>query len=430
MNEMMGSPKVKTRSQPSTVVSGQYDRVYNAAHVLQSEVLIPDYTSHSNAETIVYTTKRANMRAKSNYCHHLKENFTYSGGKQPMTVNSLTVPGWTVDYNSHHPRACDAKSAVVNAVDTALTQVRGTVLGVNGLGWMNGFFASVQPDLTQVSIPNFLLEIREITRLYKLWKYRSYETPRYIRNVKRATKKDVVNAIPDKYIAYQFGWKPTVADLSEMIEATLGLRAKIKAFNDSIGGLIERHTYIDVDLPTSAVGTLAWPSGNHTVSYRATCTRKCVASVTYAPQKIAAINQLDLTCRALLDSMGFELNPAIVWNAIPFSFIVDWFFDVGSFLNRFRVDALELPIVLVDAYLQYKEKTTIEWSWERANDGQYSPRPKSAGARYTREFFHRMPCYPDFASLAGLGWKMPTLNQAALGVSLAAVLGGANRRGL
>lgn len=430
MNEMIGSPKVKTRSLPNVVVSGQKDRVYNAAHVLQTETAIADYTTNIQGETIVYTTKRANQRAKSNFCHHTRETFTYSGGKDPTTIGAVSPAGWTVDYNSHHAHICNARASIVSAAETSLVQTKGAVLGANGLGIINGFFANVQPDLTSVSIPNFLFDIKEVTKLYKLWKYRSYEAPRYIRNVKRATKKDVVSAIPAKYIGYKFGWKPTVADLSELIDGVLNLRAKIKAFNDSIGGLIERHTSVKLDLPTSATGSIAWPSGNHSASYTATCTRVCAASITYAPQQIAAINSLDLTCRALLDSMGFELNPRIIWDAIPFSFVVDWFFGVGSFLDRFRVDTLELPIVLVDSYVSYKENLNIEWSWLRANDGQYTSRPKSAGARYSRKFFHRMPTYPDFASLAGLGWKMPTLNQAALGVSLAAVLGGANRRGL
>jgi hypothetical protein len=36
---------------------------------------------------------------------------------------------------------------------------------------------------------------------------------------------------------------------------------------------------------------------------------------------------------ALMDSVGINLNPAIVWNAIPFSFVVDWLLNVSSWLG-------------------------------------------------------------------------------------------------
>lgn len=39
-----------------------------------------------------------------------------------------------------------------------------------------------------------------------------------------------------------------------------------------------------------------------------------------------------------LDVLGINANPAVIWNAIPFSFVIDWFVNVGGFLERLRVD--------------------------------------------------------------------------------------------
>jgi hypothetical protein len=124
----------------------------------------------------------------------------------------------------------------------------------------------------------------------------------------------------------------------------------------------------------------------------------------------------------LLDTLGFELNPRIIWEAVPFTFVIDWFFGVGTFLQRLKIDTLDLPIALVDGWVQYKETLHIEWDWTRANDGSYTSDPKSDRASFERSFFHRIPIYPDYSSLSGLGWKCPTVNQALLGVSLATVL--------
>jgi hypothetical protein len=89
-----------------------------------------------------------------------------------------------------------------------------------------------------------------------------------------------------------------------------------------------------------------------------------------------------------------------------------------------KVDALELPITLVDAFLQYKEELNIEWSWSGTHlTGGWTPLPTASGASLRRIYFNRMPLYPDWATLSSLDWKMPTFNQAALGVSLLTVLG-------
>jgi hypothetical protein len=429
MNEMMGSPKVKTRNQPSVGVATSVNSLYNAAHVFQGNFSNGSYTTSTQGEQIVYTTKRANQRAKSNYCHHLKESYFYNGGEGPLLLNNVSPAGWTTEYRGHHANCCNAKSAVVTAVETALVKCKGGVLGGDGLGIMNAFFANRQPDLTTVSIPNFLLDISELTRLYETWRKRSQDFPRYIRTTKRkVTKSDVVNAIPENYIAYKFGWKPTVADLTDLITGVIGLRKKLADFESKLGQIYQTSGSVKLTYPTSVVGSIAYPSGSHSANYRATCQRKLTAYIAYAPQPLAVMGGMDAVLRGLLDSMGFELNPRIIWDAIPFSFVIDWFFNVGGFLSRFKIDALELPIHLIDSFLSYKEDTTIEWSWKRANDGTYTTVPNSTAARIDRKFFHRMPIYPDFASLAGLGWKMPSLNQAALGVSLAALLGGARTR--
>ena len=39
-----------------------------------------------------------------------------------------------------------------------------------------------------------------------------------------------------------------------------------------------------------------------------------------------------------LDALGLNLNPAIIWNAIPWTFVVDWVLGVGQYLDDMKVD--------------------------------------------------------------------------------------------
>jgi hypothetical protein len=57
-----------------------------------------------------------------------------------------------------------------------------------------------------------------------------------------------------------------------------------------------------------------------------------------------------------LDYFGVNLNLAIIWNAIPWSFVVDWVFGVSRFLDQFKVLAL-LPDTRIHQY---------SWSWKVA----------------------------------------------------------------
>jgi hypothetical protein len=53
---------------------------------------------------------------------------------------------------------------------------------------------------------------------------------------------------------------------------------------------------------------------------------------------------------ALLDALGVNLNPAIIWNAIPWSFVVDWVFGVSRWLNQFKLSNME-PQINIHRYL-------------------------------------------------------------------------------
>lgn len=52
----------------------------------------------------------------------------------------------------------------------------------------------------------------------------------------------------------------------------------------------------------------------------------------------------------LLDRLGVMFNPAIVWNALPWSFVVDWGLSVGRFLDQFKYGNLE-PVTVVHKFL-------------------------------------------------------------------------------
>lgn len=52
--------------------------------------------------------------------------------------------------------------------------------------------------------------------------------------------------------------------------------------------------------------------------------------------------------RAKMEVLGLRLDPSIIWNAIPFSFLVDWVVDVSSFLKSFTKETFPITTRVTD----------------------------------------------------------------------------------
>jgi len=95
-------------------------------------------------------------------------------------------------------------------------------------------------------------------------------------------------------------------------------------------------------------------------------------------------------------------------------------------LSQFKIDALHLPIILVDSSVDYKEEFQVT-SKVTINPNGYptdvtaTTQPSGYVTRDT--LFHRMPVDPSLTLLKNLGWHNPKGSQWINLVSLATVLG-------
>jgi hypothetical protein len=63
-----------------------------------------------------------------------------------------------------------------------------------------------------------------------------------------------------------------------------------------------------------------------------------------------------------LDAFGLSLNPAVIWNAIPFTFLVDWVIGVSRFLDQFDVGNMDPKINILGALWSARHRRKITWS--------------------------------------------------------------------
>lgn len=401
-----GPSKTKTRVTRSRLVPAHANEQYNAAGTLIGTYTgnIPFYLAEKN-ESITYTTKIKSQRHLSNVCIQKVTSTTYPGSPEYMV---MTKPSGAYDrYYGGHSTGDLYHATAIGAFEALVSSGSGqALLGARGQEFINEAAERLRPDLTTVSIPNFLLDIKDLKALFKLWKS----------NLSLA--KNAAGA----HLNYKFGWAPTYGDISAMVDVIRNMQAKLKAFEDSLGRVFTRSTTIFQDSFESSGHSL--PQSNVDLWWNGSITRTVTAHFKWRPKPLAVMGGMDKILRAYLDALGFELNPRILWDAVPFTFVIDWFFGVGSWLDNFKVDTLELPIEYIDSYLQYSESKKVA-----SYVGMYytNPSPFVAGSVWppwttTEKFFQRMPIFPDYATLAGLGWRTPTLGQASLLVSLATVL--------
>jgi len=121
----------------------------------------------------------------------------------------------------------------------------------------------------------------------------------------------------------------------------------------------------------------------------------------------------------LLDGLGVNLNPAIIWNAIPWSFVVDWLVGVSRWLSDRKTLNLE-PRINIRGYLwSYKRSRWIyPWAVVERNftpsvelpalsDYYYPPRTTLGAVRETS--YKRMIEWPSTSSLESSGVSLTEL---------------------
>lgn len=403
-----GAFRVKSRSGPPTIkIAPSTIEKYNGA---PTGVVIsnnPVTTDSGLAEKIAYTTRVKGKPLASNWCVHVKERTWYSGNVTDgyhLQFDPPNLYSYDVFWN-HHESSFAHEVAVIAARAALPINLGKAVLGAGGQAYINTATLRLRPDLTTVSIPNFILELKDIRRMFTLFKS----------NLSLA--KNVAGA----HLNYKFGWKPFIGDLQNIYNGVAKLHDRLVAWEKSINVLQHGSTTLLKDSTTISGSS---PAGFHSVAWTLTVTRHVKAHIKWKPLPLAIMQPFEKTLRALMDALGFELNPRIVWNALPFSFVLDWFFDVGSFLERFNIDALELPIVYIDSALDYKEVIKIESTYQ-GTGMNWIPRTFRSPSWVTMStYYQRMPIFADYLTLSGLGGRVPTLDQSTLLLSLGVVLGG------
>jgi hypothetical protein len=190
--------------------------------------------------------------------------------------------------------------------------------------WVNKALADINPSVPVIQLPLVAWEMREFPRLLKnLFDW--YRVLKYNEGIP-------LSEVPGTYLAWQFGWKPLVNDLMTLVQLAFDIEAKNRQWRKIIqkrrryGTILEEDGTYRLSSTTGAVGVSeSWSM----VQYQ----RKVWYCAIWEPDTelpdLALNGALDQVYRAY----GMHQPINMLWNAVPWSFLIDYFLGVSDFLE-------------------------------------------------------------------------------------------------
>jgi hypothetical protein len=176
-----------------------------------------------------------------------------------------------------------------------------------------------------------------------------------------------LRGMTSEWLAIRYGWRPLLNDIKSFSENLARLESKRTRYSDRAGNSTSSTS-------TTSSDDTSWYAGTLTTVVTETVTIGVRGSV------IADIQLPD-----------YQLNPLITgWEVIPFSFVIDWFIDVGKSLAALSFIAAQANYSACSGYsiTLKRDFTRSVTSWKADYSGT-----QEQTATCTAIVRHRVPCH-------------------------------------
>ena len=203
---------------------------------------------------------------------------------------------------------------------------------------INSAIAKSHPGEPAVSIPNFLFELKDVPMMLK----HAFGRARMLNEAAKTDRwqeaKQYLNSPKAKgedWLNWHFGWKPLLSDLWSIYNISRAVRQRALMLEKWNRGYISRRFRIPdqhetVVAPLDTFDTnfgLRGTSVIHKTSRRWVVSRWRVQDRAY--EAMSSNDNLRLYAAA----MGLDIGLSQVWDAMPWSWLVDWFTGIGDVIH-------------------------------------------------------------------------------------------------
>jgi hypothetical protein len=216
----------------------------------------------------------------------------------------------------------------------------------------------------ELSLPNSLFELKDMKTLSRSMQriQTGLDALKGLFSFRQGVKstllslRSVLRASSDSYLQGNFNIAPLLSDIANLKKAVLGLRKELRELQDRANRPQRRHFKKPLEWYVTSQDSTVFPLSTQSYVYPAITASRWVnypirmfnATIDYS-YSLPSMSEAEFRLFALLDKVGFLWNPAIIWNAIPWSFVVDWVLGVGRYLEQFQTRNIE-PIVHITGF--------------------------------------------------------------------------------
>lgn len=209
-----------------------------------------------------------------------------------------------------------------------------------------------KPAQESMSLPNFLFEFKDLKQMADIM-----DVGRIAKSFKRIGRqwkhgtgwfKGSAKELAGQNLNYQFGILPTAMDIDRFIQSLLDCDEEIEKLKRESGKLLTRRSSCDLDCTwddnnmyfnhgsRSLTPTLAKSSFTPVMKGR----RRCISRWVYNMPDFSHLSHLAMDSELRLRLLGLRgfssgsFSWKKIWNAIPWSWCMDWIFNIQSVMGR------------------------------------------------------------------------------------------------
>lgn len=228
---------------------------------------------------------------------------------------------------------------------------------------------------SDLSLTNFLLELRDFKKLFSI------------------ITESLPKLLAAAHLNYEFGWKPFLGDIQKILNL-------LGNFDKLLSKLIAEQHQVNVrhaSIPLPTPEPVNTDGFDISVKWKTEPIYRATMKYSYS---LPELSHLQMKVRGALDAFGLDISASVIWEAIPFSFVVDWFIDVQGFLSQFNKPYLEPKIKIIDFCSSIKWDFVAYLAQDFAPHGQLVERFEFGSVR--KRYYERIRHTPS-TKLRGLG---------------------------
>nr|UUW21114.1 MAG: maturation protein [Sanya steitz-like virus 1]UUW21120.1 MAG: maturation protein [Sanya steitz-like virus 1] len=296
--------------------------------------------------------------------------------------------------------------------------------------WINQSFKKFSEHIPrQVSVVNFLLELDDfpsmVTSLLNL-KSRLGNRLKKVGDLNGWRKE-----LGSDYLWYNFGLRPMIEDIRKMLSTVENVRKRIRYLQKTHGKPTRVRSRMTTQLPID-IGNWGQWEHQYPLMWSPYIIPQMRTRGIYFParvehvvgatmiQSLSGLDSIEGFMSAMLSSLGFNRPLSIAWEAIPFSWLVDYFVNVGA-----MVDDLKSSEAFAGEISLYNGWTSSRVEFNTLVEAQFGPSYQFTGGGEYPLVVTSVVTYKrskGIQTTQGLQLKNPTKLSLAQYLNIAAVL--------